>query len=227
MVALFFGNFMADTNTINVVAISLATKQPVMLMGSLTKNALHIIELTQLPASIPKLRESIAKLRTRLAKAGRDVTIYTEDPTGLLRDCGYQLRLDSVAPADSRPLVSIALERYRALTSVNGIQYPGGDNSAYRISDSVINIKLNDMGKTVYEVDWASIKDGTRVMMLLIYGAMCQGPMQADYLRRMFAAMDEGSSKPKAGNGFLAVTVGYDRLQQSKFPAAAQSGETL
>ncbi|MBW9402162.1 MULTISPECIES: hypothetical protein [unclassified Leclercia] len=45
---------------INVVAVSLATRQaPVMLTGTLTTNALHVIALTPLPGSIVKIRERL------------------------------------------------------------------------------------------------------------------------------------------------------------------------
>lgn len=216
---------------VKVISISLMTRgAPVMLMGALSSSALHIIELKQLPASIPKIRKYIDTLMTNLAEKGEAVTVYVEDPTGLLRDVGgYRLRLDDKAP-DSRPILAVAMERYRAMASLGGLTYPhGSSGEGLTISGSILNVKMGDNGRAIYEIDWENLKDGSRALLLLIYGAMCQGPMQADYLNRMFshlaAPADPIARSPE--RSFMAITAGLDLDLSSAAPAVAIHGETL
>ena len=71
------------------MAVSLATRQaPVMLTGTLTTNALHVIALTPLPRSIVKIRERLEAMAVRNASGAFDATIMIEDPTGLMTGLG-------------------------------------------------------------------------------------------------------------------------------------------
>ena len=105
-----------------------------MLTGTLTTNALHVIALTPLPGSIVKIRERLEAMAVRNASGAFDATIMIEDPTGLMTGLGYRVRLDDKT-ADYRPVLALAMERYRALTAMGGLYYPG------------------DNGKAVYEID--------------------------------------------------------------------------
>jgi hypothetical protein len=217
--------------SVNVIAITMMARGvPVMLMGALSENALHIIELKTLPASIPKIREYIDKLMANLAAGGEAASVFIEDPTGLLRGTGgYQIRLDDKA-TDGRPLLAVAMERYRAMVSLNGLTYPKGNSGeGFTISSGMMNIKMGDNGRAIYEIDWENLKDGSRALLLLIYGAMCQGPMQADYLNRMYAhlASPGGVRERTPTSSFLAATSGFDLSRSSEFPSVAKLGETL
>lgn len=229
MAAFFFeGQTVKSTNVISITLM--ARGVPVMLMGALSENALHVIELKTLPASIPKLREYIDTLMKNLAESGKTASVFIEDPTGLLRRAGgYQIRLDDKAP-DGRPLLAVAMERYRAMTSLNGLTYPKGNTGeGFSISNGIMNIKMGDNGRAIYEIDWDNLKDGSRALLLLIYGAMCQGPMQADFLNRMYAHLDSPVSHGERGpaSSFMALTSGFDIEHSSRFPASAELGETL
>lgn len=217
--------------SINVIAITMMARSvPVMLMGALSDNALHIIELKTLPASIPKIRDYIGRLMKNLAESGDTASIFIEDPTGLLRGAGgYQLRLDDKTP-DGRPLLAVAMERYRAMVSLNGLTYPkGSSGESLSISSGIMNVKVGDNGRAIYEIDWENLKDGSRALLLLIYGAMCQGPMQADFLNRMYAHLGNpaGQLDRTPTSSFLALTSGLDLARSSDFPSVAQLGVTL
>lgn len=217
--------------SIKVISITLMARgAPVMVIGALATNALHVIELKTLPLSIPKIRETINNLMAKLAASGETASVFIEDPTGLLRGVGgYQLRLDDKA-ADDRPILAVAMERYRAMSALNGLTYPGGGSGeGFAISKGIMNIKVSDNGRAIYEIDWDSLKDGSRALLLLIYGAMCQGPMQADYLNRMYAHLAAPVEARERGpfSSFLALTAGLDLERSNQFPAAARHGETL
>jgi len=178
------------------VAVSLATRQaPVMLTGTLTTNALHVIALTPLPRSIVKIRERLEAMAVRNASGAFDATIMIEDPTGLMTGLGYRVRLDDKT-ADDRPVLALAMERYRALTAMGGLYYPGDNPGQYQISESIMNVKMGDNGKAVYEIDWAQLRDESRVLLLLIYGAMCQGPMHSTYPGRLRRSSRRRSARP-------------------------------
>jgi len=200
---------------INVLAVSLATRQaPVMLTGTLTTNALHVISLTPLPRSIVQIRERME------AMAARTATGMIEDPTGLMTGMGYRVRLDDMT-ADDRPVLALAMERYRALTAMGGLYYPGDNPSQFQISDAIMNIKMGDNGKAVYEIDWAQLRDASRVLLLLIYGAMCQGPMHATYLERLFSGLSVDGDESVRLTSFRALTIDYDREQALSTPQVA------
>lgn len=216
---------------IKVISITLMARgAPVMIIGALTTNALHVIELKQLPTSISKIRQTIRGVIDKLAAAGETASVFIEDPTGLLRGVGgYQMRLDDKS-SDGRPLLAVAMERYRAMTSLKGLAYPGGGSGEeFSISSGIMNIKVGDNGRAIYEIDWESLKDGSRALLLLIYGAMCQGPLQADFLSRMYVHLGQHGSPQERGpvDSFLALTAGLDLERSSRFPAAARHGETL
>lgn len=198
---------------INVLAVSLATRQsPIMLTGTLTTNALHVISLTTLPRSIAQIRERMEAMAARNTAGSLDATIMIEDPTGLMHGLGYRVRLDDKT-ADDRPVLALAMERYRALTAMGGLYYPGDNPSQFQISDSIMNIKMGDNGKAVYEIDWAQLRDASRALLLLIYGAMCQGPMQATWLERLYSGISSDHDEAVRLTSFRALTVDYDREQ--------------
>lgn len=216
---------------IKVISITLSTRgAPAMVIGALSENALHVIDLQTLPASIPKLRKHLDTVLGKLATAGETVSVFIEDPTGLLTGSGgYHLRLDDKT-SDGRPLLAVAMERYRALSALGGLIYPkGGDGNLFQISASIMNIKIGDNGRAIYEIDWENLKDGSRALLLLIYGAMCQGPMQADYLNRLFDNLNSPRSASESGpiSAFVAMTAGYDIRLSGEFPASAEHGVTL
>lgn len=209
------------TKSVNVVAVSLATKnKPAMLMGSLTDNALHVITLSTLPASVSGIREQLSKMQADLEAKGTRVSWFVEDPTGLLSGTGYGIRLDDKTH-DGRPVLALAMERYKALTAVAGITYPQSGGSPFQITDSILNMKMGDNGRAVYEIDWPQLKDGSRVLMLLIYGAMCQGPMQIDYLERLYDEAGRAQSVSYERTSFMAATVGIDADRFDKTPPVA------
>lgn len=191
-----------------------------MLTGTLTTNALHVISLTPLPRSIVQIRERMEAMAARTESGAFDATIMIEDPTGLMTGMGYRVRLDDKT-ADDRPVLALAMERYRALTAMGGLYYPGDNPSQYQISDAIMNIKMGDNGKAVYEIDWAQLKDASRVLLLLIYGAMCQGPMHATYLERLFSGLSHDGDDSVRLTSFRALTVDYDREQALSTPQVA------
>lgn len=214
-----------------VISITLMARgAPVMVMGALSTNALHVIEQRTLPTSIAKIREAIKGLVEKLAKNGDAVSIFLEDPTGLLRGVGgYNIRLDDKA-MDDRPILAVAMERYRAMSSLNGLTYPAGSSGeGFTISKGIMNLKVGDNGRAIYEIDWDNLKDASRALLLLIYGAMCQGPMQADFLNRMYAQLDAPQLQCDKGplSTFVALTAGLDLERSDAFPAAAKDGVTL
>lgn len=180
-----------------------------MLAGSLTANALHVISLTTLPRSIGKIREQIENMVARNNTLGLDATIMIEDPTGLMNGLGYRCRLDDKTN-DGRPVLAMAMERYRALSAMGGLVYPGDQGSTYQISESIMNVKMGDNGKATYEIDWAQLKDASRVLLLLIYGAMCQGPMHSTYLERLYNQVATDHDDTARITSFHAITKGYD-----------------
>lgn len=207
---------------VNVVAVTLATRtKPVMLMGTLTQNALHVIAMNLLPASVGQIRSELERMRNAAIAAGHSATWFVEDPTGLLSGAGYDIRLDEKVQ-DGRPILTLAIERYQALTAVGGLIYPdksGGQQFA--IPNSIVNTKVGDNGRTSYEIDWSQLKDASRALMLLIYGAMCQGPMQVDYLTRLYDAMGTPAQSGRVMTSFSAVTVGFDAARAEKIPTVA------
>lgn len=216
---------MSQPAPINVLAISLAAKNaPVLLAGSLTTNALHVISMSQLPRSVVGIRKQIEGIIAKNAAGGHDASIMIEDPTGLLSGLGYRLRLDDKT-ADGRPVLALAMERYRALTAMGGLFYPGNNPAQYQISDSILNVKVGDNGKSVYEIDWSQLKDASRALLLLIYGAMCQGPMHSSYLDRLYGHLGGGDSDRVGITSFRAITLDYDHAIESVQPAVLASWE--
>lgn len=182
--AVFFGGVMQKTS-INVVAVTIAAKNaPVMLTATLTDNALHVISCTTLPRSIQKTREKLVALAARAKE--KNLTLFIEDPTALLSGLGYGVRLDDKT-TDGRPVLALSMERYKSLTSMGGILFPDGAESEFTINDSMLNVKVTDTGKTVYEIDWPQLKDSCRALLIAIYGAMCQNPTHEAYLEMFFS----------------------------------------
>lgn len=193
-----------------------------MLAGSLTANALHVLSLTTLPRSITKIRKQIEGITAKNAAGGFDASLMIEDPTGLMAGLGYRIRLDDKT-ADGRPVLALAMERYRALSAMGGIVYPGGNSASYQIPDSILNLKMGDNGKATYEIDWPQLKDASRVLLLLIYGAMCQGPMHSTYLDRLYGQLGSDGDDTARITSFHAITRGYDDALALSQPTVAGS----
>lgn len=198
---------------------------PLMLAGSLTPNALHVISLTALPRSVSQIREQIEGMAKRNAARGLDATIMIEDPTGLMTGLGYRCRLDDKT-VDGRPVLALAMERYRALSAMGGLAYPADAGSQYQIPDSIMNVKMGDNGKANYEIDWPQLKDASRALLLLIYGAMCQNPTHTTYLQRLYAGMTPDADETARITSFGAITRAYDQelANQASLLAAQPEG---
>ena len=195
-----------------------------MLAGSLTPNALHVLSLTTLPRSIAKIRKQVETMVAKNAAGGFDATLMIEDPTGLLAGLGYRIRLDDKT-TDGRPVLALAMERYRSLSAMGALVYPGEGGAQYQIPESIMNIKMGDNGKATYEIDWPQLKDASRVLLLLIYGAMCQGPMHSTYLERLYGQIGGHGDDTALITSFHAITRGYNDPLVLSQPTALGSWE--
>lgn len=202
--------------SINVVAVTMAAKNaPVMLTATLTENALHVISCSPLPRSIKKIRTTLENLSERAKE--KNLSLFVEDPTALLTGLGYAVRLDH-QHIDGRPILALGLERYKALSSMGGILFPEGAENEYSINDSMLNVKVTDAGKTVYEVDWTQLKDACRALLIAIYGAMCQNPTHEAYLEQFFSLIGEQTDVAPT---FIPLPTARQFLVEDNYPVTA------
>ncbi|MGL6123367.1 MAG: hypothetical protein ACRC1W_10180 [Shewanella sp.] len=177
---------------IRVIAVTLnAKREPLMVMATFTTTALHIASVTQLPVDAPSLQVELESVRLKAEKYGAHLVV--EDPTGLFGAVGTCIRLDDKSERN-RPVIVEAMERYTSLSALGGITYPAGTESQFAITGSLYNVIQNDSGRMAYQIDWDKLKDGSRVLLLSIYAAMCQTPYHQGYLARLFNALSGGSS---------------------------------
>lgn len=172
-----------------VIVVSTATKQtPLMALVTATENALHINSIEKLPSNLVSLTTRMAALKVKAFKL--DAELVIEDHSGMFRSFGRAIRIDG-QHADSRPVLVAAMERYKALSTVNAITYPDGLMTSLKITTNIYNLKHNDRGEISYLIDWDSLTDERRIFLLSVYAAMCQTVFQAGFLERVLGASDE------------------------------------
>ncbi|MGL5469494.1 MAG: hypothetical protein ACRDCT_15125 [Shewanella sp.] len=194
----------AQMSDIRVIAVTLnAKREPLMIMGTFTTTALHIASVTALPIHAVALQAELESIRQKAEKYGAHLVI--EDPTGLFGAVGTCIRLDDKSEKN-RPVVVEAMERYTSLSAMGGITYPAGTESQFAITGSLYNVIQNDSGRVAYQIDWDKLKDGSRVLLLSIYAAMCQTPYHQGYLARFFNALTTGASTKR--NPFEGLEAG-------------------
>lgn len=198
-----------------VMVVSTATKQaPLLALVTATENALHINSVEKLPSNLVSLTTRIAALKVQAFKLNAELVI--EDHSGLFRNFGRAIRIDG-QHADSRPVLVAAMEKYKALSTVNAITYPDGLMTSLKITTNIYNLKHNDRGEISYLIDWDSLTDERRIFLLSVYAAMCQTVYQAGFLDRILgdstdekplkALESEASPSVNKGNGGRSITL--------------------
>lgn len=204
-------------NETRMIVVCIAAKHtPLMATITATDNALHIISVEKLPNSLAALTARMGVLKDKAAELSAELVI--EDHSGMFTSYGRSIRIDTKG-ADSRPVLVAAMERYKALTSVNAITYPDGMSTQLKISNNLYNLKHSDNGEVSYMIDWDNLTDEKRVFLLSVYAAMCQNVFQVSFLERVLGLamkaqppiLESDKSKPSPyvnkGNGGRVVTL--------------------
>ena len=205
-----------------VIAVSMATSSnPLLLMGSVTPNGLHLIK-------VERIKSNLADIKSRLQEAvdtsqQHGASLFLEDTTGMLGSYGYDIKMDRKLP-DGRPVLVVAIERYEALKKLNAITYPSeGGSTSFVIGSGIMETLVGDDGKTTYRIDWSQLNDESRVLLLLIYGGMCQHTYHQGYLDRVYKEVGKQNVVADKPSSFHALTTGYDNAVNKRHVEASEN----
>lgn len=171
---------------IRLICISVAGKIPIMTMATVTDNACHFAKIEYLPRLVKDLRTSIAALARKSDEVNAELVI--EDPTGLFTQYGRNLKLSN-KDIHNKPVLVASMDKYTILNGLGALTYPDKDKSRFTIPTSMYNVKRADNGTLTYEINWDSLREESRIMLLTIYAGFCQNIFNDGYSNAFFNAV--------------------------------------
>jgi len=91
-------------------------------------------------------------------------------------------------PQEQRPMLSVALDWYFAMHNAGALQFQGGTELC-RITESAVDVSVDERGRNRYDLDWQRVKGPQRAMMLACLAAEGIQPMSAAWLEEVFEAI--------------------------------------
>lgn len=171
-----------------IALLCLSGKRPSLSLATGSDNSLHIMQIDYPSADIMALKELIESKLESYRK--NDVTLYIDDPSGLLSQYGYRCSLDETDGNGNHALKQ-SLDRYFTLMGAGAITFPNKSHG-FEIPPSMVNSRVKDSGENYYQIDWQSLEDNARACLLLIHCCFTMGMHQTAYVKALFEHLDDG-----------------------------------
>lgn len=171
--------------------LCLSGERPTFTLATTSDNSLHIISVEAPAPDVAELKRMIESKLPLFADKG--VTLFVDDPSGMLDKYGYKCSL-SAQEYDGTGVLKRSLNRYFTLQRAGAITLPKNSHG-FEIQPSIINERVKDNGEGYYQVDWPQLEDNARAALLLIHCAFSQNINQVSFAAEMYQALGDIESE--------------------------------
>lgn len=168
-----------------IALLCVSGERPTYSLATASDNSLHIISVKNIPNDIFGMKEFLDGEADFLSE--KSVTLYVDDPSGLLKDYGYSCSLAS-KEYDNESVLKRSLDRFLTLQRAGAISLPSNAHG-FEIPPSIINERIKDTGESYYVIDWPQLSDNARAALLLTHCGFSQDLHKTSFVKSMFAAL--------------------------------------
>jgi|GEM_PF-4495617 len=174
-------------NDKKIYCVSTIGGSPCGVLASWRSGQLSIVKVDTFPVGVAGYKEPITKIVKERVKKG--FLVFIEEGFSTIKVRGaYQISMDTMDDVSGVTVVNMAMKQYRAMNSGGVIVY-GESVASLAIPQSNINEVIDDKGRTVFQLEWESIKASHRALLLVIYAVVSNNPSHLPVLKAMFASV--------------------------------------
>ena len=176
--------------------LCISGERPTYSLATASDNSLHIISVKNIPSDIFGIKDYLDEQQAFLVE--KSVTLYVDDPSGLLDEYGYKCSL-AAKEHDGESVLKRSLDRFLTLQRAGAITLPPNAHG-FDIPPSIINERVKDSGESYYVIDWPQLGDNARAALLLTHCGFSQDLHTASFVTSMFNELGviEASEKDEA-----------------------------
>lgn len=164
-------------------------RQPLLIQAVFIDGVLTLDMKKSLPKQGDRLAVAAVPLLTKLVKAGF-VVLVDEVSGALSAASGAQAVTVDTKHADGRPIIAVAMERYKEMARLNMISFAPGEESQFNLTSSMlVDIEVKPNGESVYCVNWEEMKGEHLLMLFCVYATFYNNVTSQAYLDVLCGAM--------------------------------------
>ncbi|MGP9633707.1 hypothetical protein ACT3R7_11640, partial [Halomonas sp. AOP43-A1-21] len=169
---------MSQITAQRILAVSLLSTERVKLRCVYDGSMLVVASMERVEGNVFTWRKRLAQEVADAVKQGWQVLV--EEMTDTISQHATPVLFSDPHPQELRPMLAVALDWYFAMHHAGTIQLQGG-TEACRITESAVDVSVDERGRNRYSLDWQRIKGPQRAMMLACLAAEGYQPISPEW----------------------------------------------
>lgn len=95
---------------------------------------------------------------------------------------------------DGRPIIVVAMERYKELHRQQMISFQPGEEGLFSLPPSIVDTEIKPNGEAVYRINWEEIKSEHLLTLFCVYGTFYNNTASVQYLNALCGANEAPKS---------------------------------
>ncbi|HBM2815645.1 TPA: hypothetical protein LU109_003554 [Enterobacter hormaechei subsp. xiangfangensis] len=173
--------------TIAVLATS--GRYPVFIQAVYIDGVLTLDNKKMMPRNGGALNKEVVPVITRLIKKGFLVMVDEVSGAICAATGANQVNLDT-KHHDGRPVIVVAMERFREMHRLGMISMPPGEEGLFSLPPSIVDTEVKPNGEATYRINWDEIKPEHLLTLFCVYGTVFNNVTSGQYLTAMLGAIE-------------------------------------
>lgn len=178
---------MSENPTQRIMAVSLLSSERVSLRCVYDGTMLVVARMDRVEGNILTWRKNIAKDVKKAVDDGWLVLV--EEMGDTVSQHATPVLFSDPHPQEQRSMLSVALDWYFAMQASGSIQLQPGTETC-RITESSVDVDMDERGRNRYSVDWQRIKGPQRAVLLACLAAEGYQPVSRAWIEELYAGIE-------------------------------------
>lgn len=196
-----------------IFAVSIESKKKCCMGAVYVDDILSITHVNELSGSVENWKEKL--LLEIHEKSEKDFACIIDDRTGSFSEYATRFSFDNIEE-DGRTSLQHCFDWYFALENKGAIFF---DTTVERFrinahsEGSILDIKHDDKGRTLYHPNWNEIQGGHRAMLMAVYAATLEQQWSDRWINE-YMKIGKAKKQTQGITSFHAITVGVCEKRQ-------------
>ncbi|HAV1601633.1 TPA: hypothetical protein JG832_002524 [Enterobacter hormaechei subsp. xiangfangensis] len=167
-----------------IAVLTTSGRDPLFVQAIDIDGALTLDVKERLPRQGDKMAAMVLPKLTRLVNAG--FMVLVDEVSGRLGAASgaNSITLDA-KHHDGRPVIVVAMERYKELQRQGMISFQPGEEGLFSLPPSIVDTEVKPNGEAVYRINWDEIKGEHLLTLFCVYGSFYNNTASVQYLNAL------------------------------------------
>lgn len=212
-------------STIKKIAVLTTSGKSTLFVQAVDIDGMLTLDVKQrLPNQGDKMASAIIPRLTRLVNAG--FMVLVDEISGRIGSASgaNSVTLDT-KHHDGRPIIVVAMERYKELHRQGMISFQPGEEGLFTLPPSIVDTEIKPNGEAVYRINWEEVKAEHLLTLFCVYGTFYNNTASVQYLTALCGAIEPPKS---VLTPFLNIVKGTEeQVLNQKHSTSSLTGKKL